>query len=286
MNHSTESNRKLGDFKTAVGHENAISSYGFRRAARSTTALVILAILSLLLSACTSNTSTAGGGAKELQVYAAASLKNVFTQLKPIFEQQNPGTTITFNFAGSSELVTQISAGAPATVFAAADTKNMAKLQQANLIQGAPSIFAKNTLQLAVPPSNPAHIAGLTDFAKPGVRRVICAVPVPCGNATAQLARNANLSFTPASEEQSVTDVLNKIIADEADAGIVYVTDIKSAGVKVKGITIPAGINVTNDYPIGIISGSDNQELSQKFIALVLSKNGQQLLRNAGFTSP
>lgn len=245
-----------------------------------------VAAFALLVSACSGNSDSNNTADKDLTVYAAASLKKVFTKLESEFETQNPGTELKFNFAGSSDLVTQISEGARATVFASADTKNMAKLQTAELVQGQPQPFAKNTLQVAVPVSNPANIASLPDVAKQNVRRVICAVPVPCGNATAQLATKAKLDFQPASEEQSVTDVLNKVIADEADAGIVYVTDVKGVGDQVTGIDIPANVNVTNDYPITLIKGSANQDLGQKFIDLVLSTKGQQVLRDAGFLAP
>lgn len=246
----------------------------------------IVAALGLLLAACSSNSSNSNNESKELTVLAAASLKKTFTELQTEFEAQNPGTKLTFSFAGSSDLITQITEGASATVFASADTKNMNKLQDAGRVQGTPQNFAKNQLQIAVPPKNTANIVSLNDVAQPGIKRVICAVPVPCGNATEQLAANAKLSFKPASEEQSVTDVLNKVIADEADAGIVYVTDVKGAGDQVKGVEIPSDINVTNDYPITLVKDSPDQDLGQKFIDLVLSESGQKILQDAGFLAP
>ncbi|MFZ1362927.1 MAG: molybdate ABC transporter substrate-binding protein [Candidatus Nanopelagicales bacterium] len=249
----------------------------------------LFSALALALTACSSSNdnNTAGSPSQQtLNVYAAASLKGVFTELESEFEKENPGVDVAFNFAGSSDLVTQITEGAPATVFASADTKNMTKLQDAKRVEGTPKQFAKNTLQIAVPPANRAGISNLQDVTKSNVRRVICAVPVPCGNATEQLAKNAQLNFKPASEEQSVTDVLNKVIADEADAGIVYVTDVKGAGDKVAGIEIPTNVNVINDYPITLVQGSSDQELGQKFIDLVLSDKGQQVLHEAGFLAP
>ena len=245
----------------------------------------VLAALGLLLTAC-GGSSNNNSETKELTIFAAASLKKTFTELQTEFEAQNPGTKLTLNFAGSSDLVTQIAEGGTATVFASADTKNMTKLQDAGRVLGTPQNFAKNTLQIAVPPKNSASISSLDDVAKKDVRRVICAVPVPCGNATAELATRSGLNFKPASEEQSVTDVLNKVIADEADAGIVYVTDVKGAGDQVKGIAIPNNVNVANDYPITLVKDGPNQDLGQKFIDLVLSKSGQKVLQDAGFLAP
>ncbi|HCB56736.1 MAG TPA: molybdate ABC transporter substrate-binding protein, partial [Arthrobacter bacterium] len=133
---------------------------------------------------------------------------------------------VTLNFAGSSDLVTQITQGAPADVFASADTKNMTKLSDAKLIDGTASNFATNVLEIAVPPSNPASISSFADLAKPGVKVVVCAPQVPCGAATETIEKATGTTLTPVSEESSVTDVLGKVTSQEADAGLVYVTDV------------------------------------------------------------
>lgn len=246
----------------------------------------IFAALALTLTACSSSSNNDSLGSKTLNIYGAASLKGVFTELEKDFTAANPGTSVSFNFAGSSDLVSQITEGAPATVFASADEKNMDKLKDADRVQGVPINFAKNTLIIVTPKDNPANVQSLQDLTKSDVKLVTCAVPVPCGNATATLQKNANLTFKPISEEQSVTDVLNKVTHGNADAGLVYVTDAKSAGDEVQTIEIPANVNVTNAYPITLVKDSADQDLGQKWINLVISDKGQQVLREAGFQAP
>ena len=156
----------------------------------------------------------AGDAGKTLTVFAAASLKAPFTALAEEFEAAHPGTTVTLSFAGSSDLATQISQGAPADVFASADTKNMAKLSgDAGLVEGSPRDFATNVLTIAVPPENPASIASFADLARPGVKVVICAAQVPCGAATKTLEQETGTTLKPVSEESSVTDVLGKVVS-------------------------------------------------------------------------
>ncbi|MGO4434669.1 molybdate ABC transporter substrate-binding protein [Paenarthrobacter sp. RAF9] len=207
-------------------------------------AAAIAVALAAALGACgtTAPATTPSGSSSASQlsgtvtVFAAASLKSTFTQLAKDFEAKNPGTKVTLSFAGSSDLVTQITQGAPADVFASADTKNMAKLADAKLLDGTATNFATNVLEIAVPPSNPASISSFADLAKPGVRVVTCASQVPCGAATDTVEKATGISLRPVSEESSVTDVLGKVTSGEADAGLVYVTDVKGAGDKVKGI--------------------------------------------------
>ena len=196
------------------------------------------------------------------------------------------GRRSTFSFAGSSDLVTQIQGGAPADVFASADTKNMTKLTADSLVDGTPANFATNTLEIAVPPDNPANVASLQDLAKPGVKVVVCAPEVPCGAATQTVEKSSGVDIKPVSEESSVTDVLNKVTSGEADAGMVYVTDVKGAGDKVKGVTFPESSSAVNTYPIATLSGSKNKELSQQFVAMVTGPDGQKILADAGFAKP
>ena len=155
----------------------------------------------------------AGGAGTTLTVFAAASLKAPFTALAEEFEAAHPGTTVALSFAGSSDLATQISQGAPADVFASADAKNMAKLSNASLVEGTPRDFATNVLTIAVPPANPASITSFADLARPGAKVVICASQVPCGAATKTLEQETGVALKPVSEESSVTDVLGKVVS-------------------------------------------------------------------------
>jgi molybdate transport system substrate-binding protein len=231
----------------------------------------------------------AGGSAKlsgTVTVFAAASLQVTFTKLAGDFEAEHPGTKIALNFAGSSDLATQITQGAPADVFAAADTRNMARLTDAGLVDGAPAAFASNVLEIAVPPSNPASIGSFRDLARPGVKVVVCAPQVPCGAATGTVEQATGTTLAPVSEESSVTDVLGKVTAGEADAGLVYVTDVKTAGGKVKGIPFAESDKAVNTYPIAAIGTSRNKDLAHAFIATVTGSEGKKILGDAGFGTP
>ncbi|MBT2593860.1 molybdate ABC transporter substrate-binding protein [Arthrobacter sp. ISL-72] len=219
-------------------------------------------------------------------VFAAASLKATFTKLASEFEAQNPGTKVTLSFAGSSDLATQIGQGAPADVFASADAKNMAKLSDAELIDGTAANFATNTLEIAVPPSNPASIASFADLARPGIKVVLCASQVPCGAAAESVEEAAGVTLSPVSEESSVTDVLGKVTSGEADAGLVYVTDVKAAGGRVRGIPIPEAATAVNTYPIASVGSSRNKELAAAFIAMVTGPDGRKTFSDAGFGAP
>jgi molybdate transport system substrate-binding protein len=233
--------------------------------------------------------ANASGNASEsgtLTVFAAASLKGTFTRLAGEFEARNPGVRVMLSFAGSSDLATQISQGAPADVFASADTRNMAKLSDASLISGPARNFATNVLEIAVPAGNPASISSFADLARPGVKVVVCAGQVPCGAAAEKVEKEAGTMLRPVSEESSVTDVLGKVASGEADAGLVYVTDVKSAGGKVTGIPFPEAEKAVNTYPIAAVEGSRHKELAAAFIALVTGGEGQKTLRDAGFGVP
>ena len=218
-----------------------------------------------------------------LTVFAAASLKATFTQIGTIFQTENPGSMVTFNFAGSSDLVTQLTAGAPADVFASADQANMTKATTANLVSGTPENFASNVLAIVTPPGNPSGITGFADLAKPGLNVVVCAPQVPCGAASAKVDANTGVTLTPVSEENSVTDVLGKVTSGQADAGLAYVTDAKNAGDKVAEVDFPEAAAVVNVYPIATLTASTQPELATKFVDLVTGPEGQQVLAAAGF---
>ncbi|MGF9650384.1 molybdate ABC transporter substrate-binding protein [Pseudarthrobacter oxydans] len=236
------------------------------------------------LAACAGKGEAAGNGSgRTLSVFAAASLKTSFTELATMFEARHPGTTVTLNLAGSADLATQINQGAPADVFASADTRNMEKLQEAGLVDGEPQIFATNRLAIAVPPGNPAGIRSFADLAKPGTRLVQCARQVPCGAAAAAIEQQTGTDLNPVSEENSVTDVLGKVVSAEADAGLVYVTDLKSAAGRVEGVAVPEATGAVNSYPAAVLSNSRNSGDARAFLELVASPEGQQVLADAGF---
>jgi molybdate transport system substrate-binding protein len=255
------------------------------RPALKAAAVVVAGIVAAGLAGCGAPGGAADGG-KSLTVFAAASLKAPFTALAGQFEAAHPGTTVTLSFAGSSDLATQISQGAPADVFASADTKNMAKLSDASLVEGKAADFATNVLTIAVPPANPASITSFADLARPGMKVVICAAQVPCGAATKTLEQKTGTTLQPVSEESSVTDVLGKVVSGEADAGLVYVTDVRTAGDKVKEIPFPEASQAVNTYPIAAVRTSKNKELAAEFIAAVTGPDGRRLLSGAGFGTP
>jgi molybdate transport system substrate-binding protein len=252
--------------------------------------LVTRLVVGLLLAtaaACGSTSGSSDGDAAPqtttITVFAAASLKGTFTEIGRKFEDANPGVTVTFSFAGSSDLVAQISQGAPADVFASADTANMDKATADDLVAGKPVDFATNTLQIATPPTNPAKVDSLEDLADPVVKTVVCAAEVPCGAAAIELEKVAGVDIDPVSEEQSVTDVLGKVISGEADAGLVYVTDVKGAASQVDGIAVPEAAKVVNTYPIAALSGSKHADVARDFTAYVAGPEGQAVLMAAGF---
>lgn len=253
---------------------------------RKACVLLLAAALPLALAGCGGASGGTADGGTTVTVFAAASLKAPFTQLAEQFEADNPGTTVTLSFAGSSDLATQISQGAPADVFASADTTNMARLGDAGLVEGSPRGFATNVLTIVVPPANPASIGSFADLANPGVKTVICAAQVPCGAATKTLEQDTGTALQPVSEESSVTDVLGKVLFGEADAGLVYVTDAKAAGDKVREIPFPESAEAVNTYPIAAMRTSENKDAAAAFIAALTGSQGQQILRGAGFGTP
>jgi molybdate transport system substrate-binding protein len=250
------------------------------------TAAANATVLALALAACGSHdTRGSSTPSRTLTVYAASSLTGAFTGIGKHFEQTHSGVAVRFDFGGSSDLEAQLAAGAPADVFASADTANMDKATTAKLTVGKPVAFATNTMEIAVPPDNPASIKTFADLSRPGVKLVDCAPEVPCGAAAQQLATLARQRLRPVSEEQSVTDVLAKVESGEADAGLVYVTDVRSAGEKVKGIPFPESSRVVNTYPVVALSKGDTV-LAKAFIDDVLGAQGQQTLADAGFGKP
>jgi len=219
-------------------------------------------------------------------VFAAASLTKTFTALGTAYEAAHPGAEVTFSFAGSSDLVSQLTAGAPADVFASADQANMRKAVAGEVIEGSPVDFATNVLAIVVPPGNPAHVTRFADLASPSIKTVICAPQVPCGAATATVEKSSEVTLHAVSEESSVTDVLGKVSSGEADAGIVYRTDAEGAGARVESIPFPEAAKTVNVYPIAAVAHASNAGGAAAFIAYVTGPAGRKALAAAGFGAP
>jgi molybdate transport system substrate-binding protein len=250
---------------------------------------VVLAFAAVLLAACGSSAGNASTSATLLSgtvsVFAAASLTAAFNALGTDLQGADPGVTMKFNFAGTPTLVTQIEQGAPADVFASADTANMDRLKADGFTAGTPQVFARNKLEIVVAPGNPKGITGLADLAKPGVIYITEAPSVPAGKYALQALKTAGVTVTPKSLETDVKSVVSKIELGEADAGIVYTTDVTAAGSKVTGVPIPDADNVIATYPIAAVKATTNAAAANAFIAYVLSAAGQAKLQSFGFLS-
>lgn len=221
-----------------------------------------------------------------ITVFAAASLTAAFNEVGEAFSKKYPDAKATFSFDASSALVTQITQGAPADVFASADEANMKKLTGAGLNGSEPVTFATNLLEIIVAPGNPKGITGVADLAKPGLKVALCAPEVPCGAYAKQILDTAKVTVTPVTLEQNVKGVVTKVTAGEADAGIVYTTDVKAAGDKAAGVEIPKDINVVARYPIASVKASKNPDTDAAFIEFLLSGDGQAILAEYGFKAP
>ncbi|WP_329221796.1 molybdate ABC transporter substrate-binding protein [Streptomyces sp. NBC_01485] len=219
-------------------------------------------------------------------VFAAASLKESFTALGKEFEKAHPGTKVTFSFGGSDSLAASITGGAPADVFASASPKTMKIVTDAGDAAGTPATFVRNQLEIATLPGNPDKITSLKDLTKSGLKVVLCDKTVPCGAAAQKALDAGKLKLTPVSYEQDVKSALTKVELKEADAAVVYKTDVNAAGDKVEGVEFPESANVINDYPIVQLKDAKNTDTAKAFIALVQSAEGQKVLTKAGFLQP
>lgn len=220
-----------------------------------------------------------------ITVFAAASLTGSFTTLGQRFQAAHPGTKVTFSFGASSTLATQVVQGAPADVFASASGTNMQQVVSDGATTS-PAPFARNVMEIAVPPGNPARISSVADLARPGVKVALCAAAVPCGAVARQVFGKAGVTVTPVTEEADVKATLTKVELGEVDAGVVYVTDVRAAGTKVTGVAIPDTVNAATTYPIAVLQGSRNRALAEEFVDYVLSVDGAGVLTAAGFTRP
>nr|WP_311932091.1 molybdate ABC transporter substrate-binding protein [Microbispora sp. H11081] len=242
------------------------------------------------LTACGSSPGTAApasgsGGPASLTVFAAASLTETFTELGRRFESAHSGTEVTFSFGSSATLAQQITQGAPADVFAAASPATMKTVTDAGLAS-APAVFARNTLQIAVPEDNPAKIESLGDLAGPQVKVALCAEQVPCGAAAVKALDAAGVEVTPVTLEQDAKATLTKVRLGEVDAALVYRTDVIASGGKVRGIDFPEANQAVNDYPIAALTEAPAADLARQFVDLVLSREGRDVLTTAGFQVP
>ncbi|MGW7297473.1 molybdate ABC transporter substrate-binding protein [Streptomyces sp. NPDC054829] len=241
-------------------------------------------------SASGSDSSPTASGSDELSgeviVFAAASLKESFTTLGEEFEKEHPGTKVTFSFGGSDALAASITGGAPADVFASASPKTMKIVTDAGDSSGAPTTFVRNQLEIATLPGNPDKIASLKDLTNSDLKVVLCDAAVPCGAAAQKALDASKLKLTPASYEEDVKAALNKVVLKEADAAVVYKTDVKAAGDKVEGVEFPESADAINDYPITLLKASNNTDAATAFIELVKSAEGQKVLNEAGFLNP
>jgi molybdate transport system substrate-binding protein len=230
--------------------------------------------------------SAAGAISGTVVVFAASSLKAVFTTIIGNFEKEHPGVKVVPSYGGSDTLAAQIVQGAPVDVFAAASAATMATVTNANDGVGTPPLFAKNLLEIAVPPSNPAKITDLADTAKAGVKLALCAATVPCGAAAAKAYAAAKLTPHPVTLEQDVASTLTKVELGEVDAGMVYQTDVKGAGSKVLGINFPEAVSAINSYPIVAVKTGKNLAGGEAFATYVTSQAAQLVLQAAGFQQP
>jgi molybdate transport system substrate-binding protein len=254
--------------------------------------LAVLAVLALGIGACGSSTSTSAAASSSpsaftgsITVFAAASLTESFSDAAKMLEANNPGFMVTYSFAGSQQLVTNIQNGAPADGIATADLSTMQKLTSAGLVD-TPKVFARNTLEIAVAKGNPKNIMGLADLANPAISVVLADPSVPVGKFSREALAKAGVSVTPKSNELDVKSTLQKVESGDADAAIVYTTDIMAASDKVDGVVIPENQNVIAVYPIAVVKASQNQAAAAAFVQSAVSGDVQQALLKRGFKAP
>lgn len=237
----------------------------------------------LAIAGCDSDNDGGGRGRSgTVTVLAAASLTESFERIGDDFEAERPDIDVEFSFAASSELAVQIQQGAPADVFASADESTMQEVVDSDDVTVKPKIFTRNRLAIAVERGNPRSIRGLDDLDEPGLVVVLCAQQVPCGKLADRVLADAGVSFVPASRAKSVKATLTLVELGEADAAIVYVTDVESSG-EVDGVEIPDDQNVVASYPIALLAEAPNPGAAREFVQFVGSPQGRRALRRFGF---
>ncbi len=251
--------------------------------------ILLIATLAVSTAGCGDDDSTDSAASGEIDgsllVFAAASLTDAFGAIEAGFEAAHPGVDVQLNLAGSSALREQILEGAPADIFASANASNMDAVVEGGAVTAEPQVFVQNRLEIAVPDGNPGEVTGLADFADAGLLIGLCADVVPCGEFGRAALANAGVTPSIDTNEPDVRSLLTKIEADELDAGIVYVTDIVSAGDGVEGIEIPDDVNVVARYPIAALDESPNPVAAAAFVEFVVSVEGQATLSTFGFSA-
>lgn len=238
-----------------------------------------------LLAALLALAGCSGDDGRTLTVFAASSLRAPMEELAADFEAEHD-VDVQVSYGGSADLVAQVADGAPADVVATADTVTMDRLGDDGLLDGAPVPFATNTLTIAVPPGNPAGVRSLADLGGAGVRLVTCAPQVPCGAAATTAAEAADVTLRPLSEEQTVTDVLAKVRSGEADAGLVYVTDVAGADGDVEGIHFPESAEAVTTCVAAVVADERTDALARAFVRALAAPRGLETLARAGFGAP
>jgi molybdate transport system substrate-binding protein len=261
--------------------------------ARRSVLAVVLAILPMAVAGCSSGASESGAPTStedamtgQVVVLAAASLTETFDALAAEFEAANPGVDIVISYGGSSALAEQIIGGAPAAIFAAASTATMQSLVDAGLTLDEPVVFARNLLEIAVPPGNPGEITALADLADPGRTVALCAPQVPCGAAAVEAFDRAGLVPAADTLEPDVRSVLTKVRLGEVDAGLVYRTDVLAAGDEVEGVELTDDEQVTTDDVIAAVAPAGASAAAQAFLTFLLSDHARQVFADAGFEAP
>ena len=242
-----------------------------------------LALLVLVSASCGGSGSSSTKPVT-ITVGAAASLTAAFEDLGAAFTAANPNVSVKFSFGASSDVARQIGEGAPIDVFASADAKNMDKVVASAGVSAEPAVFATNSLQIIVGAGNPKAIAGIDDLARSDVLVVACSPDVPIGKYTQQVLDAAGVTVKPVSLEENVKGIVSKVTIGEADAGVVYRTDVIAAGDAAVGVEIPANVNVTARYPIAALKGAS--AAARDFVAFVLSDAGRAVPQRFGFGAP
>jgi molybdate transport system substrate-binding protein len=244
--------------------------------------IIVCIVSAVFLAACGDDPQPAATNVDiEITVFAAASLTDVFEEIGDAYERDNPGTSVRFNFLSSSDLATQIEQGAPAEVFASADEANMQRLVDQDLTGSEPEVFVRNRLAIVVPADNPAGVQDLDDLEDDELVVALCVEECPAGKYAREVFGNAGVEVEPDSLEPDVKAVITRVELGEADAGIVYVTDIIAAGDDVAGIDIPDDDNVTANYVIAVLRDAEGS--ARGFVDFVQSERAQDILASHGF---
>lgn len=245
--------------------------------------------IALVLSACGDAPAADGRGdvtSGTITVFAAASLTDAFEAVGEAFVDAHPGSEVVFNHAGSQVLAGQIMEGAPADVFASANPRHMAAVRDGGHVRGEPQAFAANRLAIAVEPGNPLGVDGLDDLSDPDLVVVLPAEEVPAGDYAREALADAGVRVSPASLEPDVRAALSKVALGEADASIVYSSDVMAADGRVTGIAIPSAVNVRATYPIAVMADAPNPAGAAAFVEFVVSEEAQAILSDHGFSAP